>query len=121
MQLVFTMFTTHLLLVIFGISNFKSNGHHHFILEINSHIPIFVLYSLGGSDGFVNIWDGFNKKRLCQFHHYDTSISALNFSSDGTTLAIACSYLDELEKPPEPVPEPVIYVRYVNEQEIKPK
>lgn len=75
----------------------------------------------GGSDGFVNIWDGFHKKRLCQFHHYDTSISALNFSPDGSTLAIACSYLDELEKPPKPVPEPVIYVRYVNEQEIKPK
>lgn len=75
----------------------------------------------GGSDGFVNIWDGFNKKRLCQFHHYDTSISSLAFSNDGSSLAIACSYLDELEKPPEPIPEPVIYVRYVNEQETKPK
>lgn len=88
--------------------------------EINASFRIYSCNS-GGSDGFVNIWDGFNKKRLCQFHHYDTSISALNFSSDGTTLAIACSYLDELEKPPEPVPDPVIYVRYVNEQEIKPK
>ena len=25
-------------------------------------------FATGGSDGFVNIWDGFNKKRLCQFH-----------------------------------------------------
>lgn len=25
-------------------------------------------FASGGSDGFVNIWDGFNKKRLCQFH-----------------------------------------------------
>lgn len=69
----------------------------------------------------VNIWDGFNKKRLCQFHHYDTSVAALAFSNDGTTLAIACSYLDEMEHPPEPFPEPTIYVRYVNEQETKPK
>ena len=27
-------------------------------------------FATGGSDGFVNIWDGFNKKRLCQFHRY---------------------------------------------------
>lgn len=25
-------------------------------------------FATGGSDGFVNIWDGFNKKRLCQVH-----------------------------------------------------
>ena len=28
----------------------------------------FNTFATGGSDGFVNIWDGFNKKRLCQFH-----------------------------------------------------
>lgn len=78
-------------------------------------------FATGGSDGYVSIWDGFNKKRLCQFHHYDSSIAALAFSSDGSTLAIGCSYLDEMEKPPEPMPEPSIFVRYVNEQEIKPK
>ena len=27
-------------------------------------------FASGGSDGFVNIWDGFHKKRLCQFHRY---------------------------------------------------
>ena len=27
-------------------------------------------FATGGSDGFVNIWDGFHKKRLCQFHRY---------------------------------------------------
>uniref|UniRef100_A0A6B2EED7 Mitotic checkpoint protein BUB3 n=1 Tax=Phlebotomus kandelakii TaxID=1109342 RepID=A0A6B2EED7_9DIPT len=82
---------------------------------------IYQTFATGGSDGFVNIWDGFNKKRLCQFHHYDTSIAALAFSHDGSTLAIACSYLDELEKVSEPQPDPTIYVRYVNEQETKPK
>ncbi|KAK7486231.1 hypothetical protein BaRGS_00022554, partial [Batillaria attramentaria] len=25
-------------------------------------------FATGGSDGYVNIWDGFHKKRLCQFH-----------------------------------------------------
>lgn len=78
-------------------------------------------FATGGSDGFVNIWDGFNKKRLCQFHHYDTSISSLAFSHDGSTLAIACSYMDEQETPPEPMPNPTLYVRYVSEQESKPK
>lgn len=78
-------------------------------------------FATGGSDGYVNIWDGFNKKRLCQFHHYTTSIAALAFSNDGSTLAIGCSYLDESEKAPEPLPETSIFVRYVNEQEVKPK
>ncbi|XP_058054071.1 mitotic checkpoint protein BUB3-like isoform X2 [Anopheles bellator] len=78
-------------------------------------------FATGGSDGYVNIWDGFNKKRLCQFHLYDTSISSLCFSNDGTTLAIACSYMDEAEQPPEPYPTPALYVRYVNEQETRPK
>lgn len=79
-------------------------------------------FATGGSDGYVNIWDGFNKKRLCQFHHYDTSISSLAFSQDGSTLAIACSYMDEQESPPEPQTNPIcVYVRYVSEQESKPK
>lgn len=26
-------------------------------------------FATGGSDGFVNIWDGFNKKRLCQVQY----------------------------------------------------
>lgn len=82
---------------------------------------VFNTFATGGSDGYVNIWDGFNKKRLCQFHLYDSSISALAFSYDGSTLAIACSYLDEAEVPPEPVPDPTLYVRYVSEAETKPK
>jgi hypothetical protein len=32
-------------------------------------------FATGGSDGYVNIWDGYNKKRLCQFHRYPTSIA----------------------------------------------
>jgi len=28
---------------------------------------IYSTFATGGSDGFVYVWDGFNKKRLCQF------------------------------------------------------
>ena len=34
----------------------------------------------------VNVWDGAKKKRLCQFHKYPTSISALAFNYDGCEL-----------------------------------
>jgi cell cycle arrest protein BUB3 len=30
-------------------------------------------FATGGSDGLVNMWDGANKKRLCQFHQYVAS------------------------------------------------
>jgi WD40 repeat protein len=29
-------------------------------------------FATGGCDGYVNVWDGQNKKRLCQFHKYPT-------------------------------------------------
>ncbi|XP_042893725.1 mitotic checkpoint protein BUB3-like [Penaeus japonicus] len=77
-------------------------------------------FATGGSDGYVNIWDGFNKKRLCQFHRYPTSISSLCFSNDGNTLAIACSYMYEQEEI-DPMPEDCIFIRRVTDQETKPK
>ena len=40
-------------------------------------------FATGGSDGFVSTWDGFNKKRLCIYHRYPTTISALAFSPNG--------------------------------------
>lgn len=73
----------------------------------------------GGSDGFVNIWDPFNKKRLCQFHRYPTSIASLAFSSDGTTLAIASSYMYEMDDTEHP--EDGIFIRQVTDAETKPK
>ncbi len=79
-------------------------------------------FATGGSDGLVNIWDGANKKRLCQFHKYPTSIASLAFSNDGNVLAIASSYMFEQEKEPEGgVPEDAIFIRYVSDQETKPK
>ncbi|XP_070541282.1 mitotic checkpoint protein BUB3-like [Ptychodera flava] len=76
-------------------------------------------FASGGSDGFVNIWDGFNKKRLCQFHRYPTSISSLSFSHDGSVLAIASSYM--YEQGEQEHPEDAVYIRKVTDQETKPK
>ncbi|XP_058436708.1 mitotic checkpoint protein BUB3 isoform X1 [Marmota monax] len=76
-------------------------------------------FATGGSDGFVNIWDPFNKKRLCQFHRYPTSIASLAFSNDGTTLAIASSYMYEMDDTEHP--EDGIFIRQVTDAETKPK
>jgi cell cycle arrest protein BUB3 len=77
-------------------------------------------FATGGSDGYVNIWDGFNKKRLCQFHKYPSSISSLCFSPDGTYLAIASSFLYETEETRD-IPPDAIFIRRVTDQETKPK
>lgn len=80
-------------------------------------LPILLI---GGCDGFVYIWDGFNRKRLAQLSKYPASISSLTFSEDGQLLAIASSYMYE-RGPIENEPEPTIYVRSVAENEVKPK
>jgi len=79
-------------------------------------------FATGGSDGFVSTWDGFNKKRLCIYHRYPTTISALAFSQSGDKLAIGSSFMDEsVVESGTFVPEPQIYLRKMDEVEIKPK
>ncbi|THF94318.1 hypothetical protein TEA_004370 [Camellia sinensis var. sinensis] len=57
-------------------------------------------FATGGCDGYVNVWDGNNKKRLYQYSKYPTSIAALSFSRDGRLLAVASSYTyEEGDKP----------------------
>lgn len=51
---------------------------------------------------------------------YNTAVSSLSFSHDGSALAIACSQLDESQIE-DPKPEDIIYIRYVTDQETKPK
>lgn len=101
----------------------KENGIEN-IYPVNaiSFHQVYNTFATGGSDGYVNIWDGFNKKRLCQFHKYNNSIASLCFSHDGSALAIACSYMYEQEdKEPDPMPADEIFIRYVTDQETKPK
>lgn len=81
--------------------------------------PKYGTFASGGCDGFVSIWDGFNKKRLCQvcecwawgwrerlrrlmlfpgsrqLHAYPSSIASLCFNRTGDLLAIASSYTYE--------------------------
>lgn len=76
-------------------------------------------FATGGCDHRVNIWDGENKKRICQLRAYDTSISALAFNHAGTKLAIASSYTFEhgdIAHPPD-----AIFVRTIKPEEVRPR
>lgn len=83
----------------------------------------FNTFATGGSDGYVGIWDGRNKKRLVQFHKYPTSISSLCFSQDGSILAIASSYLGSSEEAnnERDFPPDRIYIRRISEHEVRNK
>lgn len=81
--------------------------------------PIYGTFATGGCDGMVNVWDGNNKKRLYQYSKYPSSISSLSFSRDGRLLAVASSYTFEMgDIPRDP---DMIYIRNVNDVEVKPK
>ena len=81
--------------------------------------PVFGTFASGGCDGLVNVWDGANKTRLCQFRKYPTSIASLAFSRDGTKLAIASSYTFEEGERDHPLDE--VFIRTITENEAKPK
>lgn len=76
-------------------------------------------FASGGGDKLVNIWDGFNKKRLCQFNPYPSDISSLSFHPDGTQIAIASS--TALPEEGKEYPRDTIFIRKVLEVEAKPK
>ena len=67
----------------------------------------------------VYVWDGNNKKRLCQVAGYPTSVSALAFSRDGRQLAVASSYTWESGDVDHPADE--LYIRPIAEAEVRPK
>ncbi|KAF1765863.1 hypothetical protein GCK72_005816 [Caenorhabditis remanei] len=83
--------------------------------------PKYGSFATGGSDGIVNIWDPFNRKRIIQLHKFETSISSLSFNEDGTQLAIASSYQYEYEVDPVPLPNNSITIRHITEAESRPK
>ena len=76
-------------------------------------------FATGGGDGFVNVWDGGNKKRLYQYPRYATSVAALAFNAEGDALAIAASYVGE--EGDKPAPADAIFVRAVHAAEVTPK
>lgn len=79
--------------------------------------PVHSTCATGGSDGFVNMWDCFKKKRLTQFHRFPASISSLSFSPDGNFLAIASSYLYEMQK--DEIPQDSISIRRITDKDTK--
>ena len=81
--------------------------------------PVHGTFATGGCDGFVNVWDSENKKRVAQFPQFHTSIAALDFNADGTTLAIAASYT--WEQGPQSRKRDAIVLRQVSDKEVKPK
>lgn len=81
--------------------------------------PVHGTVATGGSDGGVCVWDSFAKKRLWKLNPFETSVSSLCFSSDGTQLAIAVSYtFDRGELVPPP---PSILIRQITNSEVRPK
>ena len=81
--------------------------------------PLHGTFATGGGDGIVNVWDGHNKKRLCQLHRYPSSVASLAFSDDGRMLAVAASYA--FEKGDIEHPADAIFVRGMSDAECKPK
>jgi len=81
--------------------------------------PKYGTFATGGCDCLINIWDGRNKKRICQYPAYPSSVAALDFNSTGTLLAIASSYTfeeGEKEHPPD-----AVYIRTINDHEVAQK
>lgn len=81
--------------------------------------PFYGTFATGGCDGFVNIWDGKNRKRLSQMPSFPTSIAALCFNHDGTKLAVAASYT--FEEGEKDTPPDQIYIKAIHDSEVKPK
>ena len=82
--------------------------------------PVHGTFATGGCDGHVYTWDGNAKKRLAHFSRYPTSVASMDFSADGSLLAIASSYTFEKGELDEPEPER-IFVRSVAEEEVCPR
>eukprot|EP00735_Rhodelphis_limneticus_P001536 TRINITY_DN12168_c0_g1::TRINITY_DN12168_c0_g1_i1::g.26496::m.26496 TRINITY_DN12168_c0_g1::TRINITY_DN12168_c0_g1_i1::g.26496 ORF type:complete len:345 (-),score=33.26,sp/Q9WVA3/BUB3_MOUSE/52.02/2e-116,WD40/PF00400.27/0.00056,WD40/PF00400.27/3.7,WD40/PF00400.27/6.7e-05,WD40/PF00400.27/1.6e+02,WD40/PF00400.27/3.3e-06,WD40/PF00400.27/9.2e+02,PQQ_2/PF13360.1/2.3e-05,PQQ/PF01011.16/0.061,PQQ/PF01011.16/60,PQQ_3/PF13570.1/68,PQQ_3/PF13570.1/3.1e+02,PQQ_3/PF13570.1/4.2e+03,PQQ_3/PF13570.1/0.98,PQQ_3/PF1 len=81
--------------------------------------PTYGTFATGGGDGIVNVWDARNKKRICQFHKYNTSIASLAFNNTGSLLAIAVSY--SFEEGEKEHPSDQVLIRPITDTDVKPK
>jgi len=82
--------------------------------------PVHGTFATGGSDGGVCVWDAHAKKRLWRLSPFETSVSSLCFSSDGTLLAMGVSYtFDQGEIMPPPPIE--LSIRAITDAEVRPK
>ncbi|GJP31618.1 hypothetical protein CLOM_g14475 [Closterium sp. NIES-68] len=99
----------------------RSEGGRDTVFPVNTIAfhPIYGTFGTGGCDRCREHLDGNNKKRLYQYAKYPTSIAALSFSRDGRLLAVAASYTFEMGDIPHE--RDTIYIRNVNDAEVKPK
>uniref|UniRef100_M4B7B5 Mitotic checkpoint protein BUB3 n=1 Tax=Hyaloperonospora arabidopsidis (strain Emoy2) TaxID=559515 RepID=M4B7B5_HYAAE len=81
--------------------------------------PTYGTFATGGCDGIVNLWDGANKKRITHLRPYPTSIAAMDFSHDGSVLAVAASYT--YEQGEKDHPNDAIFLHMVQDSEVRPK
>jgi cell cycle arrest protein BUB3 len=81
--------------------------------------PLHGTFATGGCDGMINVWDGENKKRICQYPQYPTSIASMDFNAAGDLLAIASSYT--FEEGEKEHPNDQIFIRTVHTNEISSK
>ncbi|CAG7729619.1 unnamed protein product [Allacma fusca] len=85
-------------------------GHPVNALSVCSPTSLFVS---GASDKKVYLWDGERQKRTLDVGNFPSSIAAMDFSHDGSMLAIGCSYTHDLVTPPDPLPPNRIYINPV--------
>jgi len=82
--------------------------------------PVHGTFATGGCDGIINVWDGLNKKRICQYPPYPTSIASLSFNNTGNRLAIASSYTFEQGEQQYPSAN-AIFIRAIHDHEVQRK
>mmetsp|Transcript_42157 Transcript_42157/g.98874 ORF Transcript_42157/g.98874 Transcript_42157/m.98874 type:complete len:334 (-) Transcript_42157:74-1075(-) len=80
--------------------------------------PAYGTFATGGSDGCVNVWDIHAKKRVCRLDPFDTAVACLDFSADGSTLAIGVS---DPSANQVAGPAPQVVVRRMDTAEVAPK
>jgi len=74
----------------------------------------------GGGDGYVCMWDGTTKKRLWRTPELGNAVTSLDFSPDGSKLAIAVSY-DFVDGEKASSTSPEIWIRSVPNSDVMPK
>jgi cell cycle arrest protein BUB3 len=85
--------------------------------------PLHGTFATGGCDGMINVWDGENKKRICQYPQYPTSITSMDFNATGDLLAIASSYTfeeGEKEHPSDQIFIRTVHINEVSSKKLKP-
>jgi cell cycle arrest protein BUB3 len=85
--------------------------------------PTYGTFATGGGEGSIVIWDPKTKRRLKQLPPLASSIAAMEFSSDGSLLAVGISPgFEDGKESDEPIPELIkVIVREISATEVKGK